>query len=151
MKNLVKDKDINKITPSTINGPLPEELKYFSWGAFIFTWLWGLPNKVRVSLVTLGLMILAPLFYYQSLETQQVAYFWIALLLTLCIPVTAFILGLKGNEWAWKYRKFKNIAEFKSVDRRWINGGMIWLIFWLIIAFIAFGYLYLSILVLVGS
>jgi hypothetical protein len=37
----------------------------------------------------------------------------------------AFILGFKGNEWAWKNKKWESIEEFKRVQKLWIKWALI--------------------------
>ncbi|NEQ62808.1 MAG: hypothetical protein F6K53_37755, partial [Moorea sp. SIO4A1] len=34
-------------------------------------------------------------------------------------PVMGIILGIKGNEWAWKSRRWKSIKTFKRHQRVW--------------------------------
>ena len=34
-------------------------------------------------------------------------------------------LGLKGNEWAWKHRKWESIEHFKKVQREWAKASFI--------------------------
>lgn len=68
--------------------------KDFNWGAFFGTWIWGLINK---SYKTLWILLLSytPIgFYYQLL------------------------CGFKGNEWAYKNRKWKSDEEFKSSQEK---------------------------------
>jgi serine/threonine-protein kinase len=40
-------------------------------------------------------------------------------------PVIAVILGVKGNEWAWKSRRWKSIREFKRHQRLWAIAGFL--------------------------
>lgn len=76
-----------------MNGPMPDELKRWSWAAFLMNWLWGISHNV-----------------------------WIALLcfvpfLNIVMP---FYLGVKGNELAWEHRKFESVEQFKEVQRKWM-------------------------------
>jgi len=79
------------------NGPFPDELKGWNWGAFGLTWIWGISNKVWLSF--LGFLPYGG------------------------FPM-AIILGIFGNEWAWRNRKFKDIAEFKEVQKIWASWGI---------------------------
>ena len=85
--------------PSTggLNGPFPAELRGWNWGAFLLNWIWGIGNSV-----------------------------WIALLsfLPFIGLIMLFVLGAKGNEWAWQNRKFDNVEEFKAVQRAWTRWGV---------------------------
>ncbi len=73
-----------------VTGNIPYDFrKDFNWGAFFGTWIWGLINK---SYKTLWIILLGwtPIgFYYQLL------------------------CGLKGNEWAYKNKKWKSDEDFK--------------------------------------
>jgi hypothetical protein len=80
-----------------MNGPMPDELKRWSWAAFLMNWLWGISHNV-----------------------------WIALLcfvpfLNIVMP---FYLGVKGNELAWEHRKFESVEQFKEVQRKWMYWGI---------------------------
>jgi serine/threonine-protein kinase len=35
----------------------------------------------------------------------------------------AIILGVKGNEWAWKSRRWKSVKAFKRHQRLWAIAG----------------------------
>ncbi len=73
-----------------ITGKYPYDFtKTFNWGAFFGTWIWGLFNKS-----------------YQTL--------WIFLLgLTPAGLSYAIICGLKGNEWAYKNKKWESDEKFR--------------------------------------
>lgn len=86
--------------------------KDFNWGAFFGTWIWGLINK---SYKTLWILLLGwtPIgFYYQLL------------------------CGLKGNEWAYKNRKWKSDEEFKRSQENQTIGFVVLTVF--VIPIIAF-------------
>ena len=78
---------------------IPEEVRGWNWGAFLLNWIWAIGNSVWV-----GLLALLPL-------------------LNLIIPV---VLGVKGNEWAWRSKRWDSLRHFKSTQRTWsIVGGII--------------------------
>ncbi len=85
--------------PSTqINyGSVQEEIKGWNWGAFLLGWIWGLGNKNYIAL--LGLIPGVNL-------------------------VMAFILGAKGNQWAWKNRSWESMEQFKQVQKIWSTFGV---------------------------
>jgi len=33
------------------------------------------------------------------------------------------VQGAKGNEWAWQYRRWESIEQFKQTERLWIYAG----------------------------
>ena len=80
---------------------IPEEIRGWNWGAFLLNWIWGLGNSV-----------------------------WIALLALIpyVVVVVAIVLGVKGNEWAWRRRKWDSIEHFKRTQRTWAKWGIILLI-----------------------
>ena len=77
---------------------VPEEVKGWSWGAFVLTWIWGIFNSVWIAL-----LCFIPFF---SL-------------------VWAIVLGVKGNEWAWRNKKWDSIEHFKSTQRPWNIAGIV--------------------------
>ena len=91
------------VTPENTSGQgelaiVPEEVKGWSWGAFVLTWIWGIFNSVWIAL-----LCFIPFF---SL-------------------VWAIVLGVKGNEWAWRNKKWDSIEHFKSTQRSWNIAGII--------------------------
>ena len=90
-------------TPENTSGlgelaTVPEEVKGWNWGAFVLTWIWGIFNSVWIAL-----LCFIPFF---SL-------------------VWAIVLGVKGNEWAWRNKKWDSIEHFKSTQRSWNIAGII--------------------------
>ena len=81
---------------------VPPEIKKWSWGAFFLNWIWGLGNNTYIALLCF-------------------------------IPfvniIMIFVLGAKGNEWAWKHRHWESVERFKKVQRKWAVAGLIvWVI-----------------------
>ena len=77
--------------------PVPDEIKGWNWGAFLMPYLWPFTNKVWI-----GLIALVP----------QVGW------------LMAIALGVKGNEWAWKSRRWRSIEQFKAHQRGWTIAGL---------------------------
>lgn len=73
---------------------LPPELTGWNWGAFFLTWIWGIGNSTFIAFLTF-------------------------------IPfvnlVMIFVLGAKGNEWAWQNKRWNNIEHFKKVQKLWAS------------------------------
>ena len=78
--------------------PVPDEIKGWNWGAFLFPQFWPLSNKVWIGLLT------------------WVPYVGWAM---------ALVLGFKGNEWAWKSRRWRSIQQFKDHQRGWTIAGLL--------------------------
>ena len=76
---------------------VPAEIKGWNWGAFFLGWIWGIGNSVWISFL------------------EFVPYIgWIM----------AFVLGAKGNEWAWRYKKWDSVAHFKRTQSTWAKWGI---------------------------
>ena len=91
------------VTPENTSGQgesaaVPEEVKGWNWGAFVLTWIWGIFNSVWIAF-----LCFIPFF---------------------CL-VWAFVLGVKGNEWAWRNKKWDSIEHFKNTQRSWDIAGII--------------------------
>ena len=75
----------------------PDQILGWNWGAFLFPWVWPLTNRVWIGLIA-----------------------WIP-----CVGyVMAIVLGMKGNEWAWKSRRWRSIEHFKAHQRGWAITGI---------------------------
>ncbi len=77
---------------------IPDEIKGWNWGAFLLTIFWGIGNRV-----------------------------WIALLFLIPIVhlVIWFYLGAKGNELAWRNKKWDSIEHFRKTQRKWMYAGIV--------------------------
>jgi len=75
----------------------PEELKKWNWGAFFLNWIWGIGNRVWIALIGLipGISI-----------------------------IMAFVLGAKGNEWAWRSKKWDDSEHFQGTQKIWAKWGI---------------------------
>ena len=71
---------------------LPEGIKGWSWGAFMWNWIWAIGNKTWI-----GLLCLIPYVGF----------------------VMAFVLGFKGRQWAWQNKKWDSVEHFQRVQRKW--------------------------------
>jgi hypothetical protein len=64
----------------------------------VLTWIWGIFNSTYIALLAL-------------------------------IPgvnlIMAFVLGAKGNEWAWRNRRWESVERFRRVQRNWAVAGLI--------------------------
>jgi len=78
---------------------MPDELKGWSWGAFFFSWIWGIFNNSFLTFLTF---------------VPVVNFVWV------------FVCGSKGKEWAWRNKKWDDIEHFKRVQRKW-SIAVLWL------------------------
>jgi len=108
----------------TENEQVPQEIKGWNWGAFMFNAFWGIGNKTYLPLLSLAPFI---------------GWIW---------PI---IVGIKGNEWAWKKSGYANVPEdirlFKATQATWNRAG----IFAFIIGVISFICFFLVLIVLLMS
>jgi len=88
---------------------VPEEIKGWSWGAFMLNWIWGIGNSTYIAL-----LMFVPFVNF----------------------VMIFVLGAKGNEWAWRNRTWRDVEHFKSTQRKWRNAGLVLLFIVMPIMFI---------------
>lgn len=79
---------------------VPPEIQGWNWGAFLLPGVWCLSNRVWI-----GLVAWADPTFIISLGVP-----WLTM---------GVILGIKGNEWAWRSRRWRSIAEFKAHQRKW--------------------------------
>lgn len=80
----------------------PPEIDHWNWGAFGLTWIWGIANRTPAAW-----LVLVPVAG------------WIGM---------PFVLGLKGNAWAWRNRQWPDVATFQRAQRAWAKRALIaWL------------------------
>ena len=104
-------------------GDVPPEIKEWNWGAFFLTWIWGIGNKVWLSLIAL-----IPLPFVGL--------------------AMGILLGIKGNEWAWQCKKWDSIEQFRHRQRIWMYWGIagfiapfVFILGWILIIIGLLGYL----------
>lgn len=73
-------------------GELPDGVGGWSWGAFFFGALWAISNRTWI-----GLLSLVPGIGF----------------------LMAFVLGVKGREWAWRNKYWESVEHFNKVQRYW--------------------------------
>lgn len=76
----------------TGQGPVPDGVKGWSWGALLLNWIWGPFNGTWIAL-----LCLVPYIGF----------------------VMAIVLGFKGREWAWKNKRWDSLEHFNRVQRLW--------------------------------
>lgn len=89
------------------NEDMPEELKGWNWGAFLLNWIWGIGNRTYIAL-----LMFVP---FVNL-------------------VMIFVLGVKGNKWAWHNRQWESVEQFKAVQKAWAVWGVVILVIGVLLA-----------------
>ncbi len=80
---------------------MPPEIRSWNWGAFFLSWIWGIANGTYIALLTL---------------IPYVGF------------VMVFVLGAKGNEWAWRNKRWQSVEHFRRVQRGWAIAGLVFFI-----------------------
>ncbi len=78
--------------------PVPPEIHGWNWGAFMLPGIWCLTNQTWIGLIS-----------------------WIPYVGF----VMPFVLGGKGNVWAWRSRQWSSVTAFKAHQRAWAKAGII--------------------------
>ncbi|WP_018248808.1 cytochrome c oxidase assembly factor Coa1 family protein [Orenia marismortui] len=76
---------------------VPKDIKKWNWGAFFLSFIWGIAHRVYFSL-----LFFVPLLGF----------------------IVPFILGFKGNEWAWKKEDWESVEEFRRSQKKWSRAGI---------------------------
>ncbi len=80
------------------NSAAPVEIRGFNWGAFLLSWIWAIGHSTWI-----GLLGLIPIVGF----------------------VMRFVLGFKGNEWAWQNRRYNSLEDFKKAQKNWAMAGLV--------------------------
>lgn len=88
---------------------IPPEIRGWNWGAAGLNWIWGVYHGVWLSLLSF------------------IPYVGIIMII---------VLGIKGNEWAWRARQWESVEQFQEAQRKWMPWGVVFLLL------SAFGFVY---------
>lgn len=80
---------------------IPKEIEKWNWGAAGLTWIWGVYHGVWLSL-----LVFLPFLNI----------------------IMIIILGIKGNEWAWRAEHWKSPEAFLAFQNKWKVWGIIFLL-----------------------
>lgn len=94
--NLAKRQENNSGQGKDIE--LPDGIKGWSWGAFLWNWIWAIGNRTWI-----GLFALVPYVGF----------------------VFAIVLGIKGRQWAWQNKHWDSIEHFQRVQKKWSFWGVL--------------------------
>lgn len=88
------------------DAPLPHELRGWNWPAFLLGPIWGVGH--RIWWTAIGFLALAPLV--NAGPRQAALLLWLAMML---------FLGFRGNELAWRARRWESVDKFMAAQQRW--------------------------------
>lgn len=93
--------------PSGNDPAMLSKLSGWNWGACVFTWIW---------MLYFGMQLWGILVLIGSV--------------TLCFvsPIASIVLGIKGNELAWRYKHFNDFEEYQKAMKDWNFGGIVFTI-----------------------
>ena len=98
---LVNNSGCGKVFDQSVK--VPEEISGWNWGAFWLPGVWCISNQVWIGLIAWA----------------DFSFITLPLTFGLTWPIVGIILGVKGNEWAWKSRRWKSIKDFQNHQRGW--------------------------------
>jgi hypothetical protein len=84
-------------------GEVPPEIKKWNWAAFLMPAVWGLFSGVPYTAILFGAALLPP--------TVQL----------IVMVVASVFLGAKGNELAWRGKKWRSVEHFKAFQKQWTS------------------------------
>lgn len=106
--------------------PPPGVAGGWNWGAFFFQWIWGLNHKAYITLITLALSTVSTVISTAmgpalgtASRSPSGAIGGLSIILGLVHFGVSIWFGIKGNEWAWRGRRFNDVGHFRLVQRRW--------------------------------
>lgn len=86
---------------------IPDSIeRKFNWGAFVLSWIWGLGNKTYLPLIVIPVAFIPLVGNF------------------ICLGL-AIWFGIKGNEWAWKNKKFESEEHFQEYQKKWAIASLI--------------------------
>jgi hypothetical protein len=90
-----------------------EQINGWSWGAFVFSWIWSFANGLP----------------FWGILTLLLSPVWLNI-------IPAIVLGVKGREYVWKTGKFATVDKFMQVQRKWDTAALIALAVLIMLIFI---------------
>ena len=101
------------------------------WGAFGLSWIWGIGNRVWITLIALALGAVGEVLgvsAFLSMRATGLPPHGPSTLVHTVLNVLALgfsiWLGLKGHSLAWKHRRFRNLEQFRATMRVWNKWGL---------------------------
>jgi len=109
------------VVPAALPDQLP--LRRWSWGAFVFTWLWGLFNGAYWPLLGL-LLALVPSIDLWRHALPGGGSVWVSTG-TLLYAAWSVVCGLMGERWAARGRRWLSAAQFRRRQHGWAVAALV--------------------------
>ena len=101
------DGESNENTSGIRGGEIPAGVKRWNWAAFLMTPVWGLFSGVPYTVLLFGAPLLDRIFPP-----------WVQ---AVVVVVASIYLGAKGNEHAWRGKKWRSVEHFKAFQKQWTS------------------------------
>ena len=85
-------------------GEVPRDIKRWNWAAFLMAPIWGIFSGVPIAALMFAVYL--PVFP--------------STLRFMILTGASLFLGFRGNELAWRGKKWRSVKHFKSVQKRWV-------------------------------
>ena len=85
-------------------GEVPRDIKRWNWAAFLMAPIWGIFSGVPIAALMFAVYL--PVFP--------------STLRFMTLMGASLFLGFRGNELAWRGKKWRSVKHFKSVQQRWV-------------------------------
>jgi hypothetical protein len=116
----IDDADLPPNTSGTKDGEIPPGVKKWNWAAFLMPAIWGLFSGVPYTIILFGAALLPTGVQFMVMLGASL------------------FLGFKGNELAWRGKKWSSVEHFNSFQKQWTSWAVkltiavgVLLIFWL--------------------
>lgn len=88
-------------TSGTKDGEIPPGVKRWNWAAFLMPAVWGLFSGMPYTVLLFGAVLLPTGFQL------------------IVMTAASLFLGLKGNELAWRGKKWQSVEHFRGFQKQW--------------------------------
>lgn len=106
LDNNISTEELVENTSGTKNGVVPQEIKRWNWAAFLMPSIWGMFSGVPLAVLLFGAVFLDQWLQFAVMIAG------------------GLFLGFKGNELAWRGKKWRSVAHFKAYQKQWRDGSI---------------------------
>jgi len=102
------------------DGAIPAGIRGWNWAAFLLAPIWGIFSGVPYTVILFGAFLLPPALQFSLVAAASV------------------YLGFKGNELAWRGRKWRSVEHFREFQSKWTSWSIrITILFGLVFLYLA--------------
>jgi hypothetical protein len=122
-----KKSGIDKYVERTYS--VPQEIKRFNLGAFMFSWIWAFAHRLwKIGAFYFLMLVVLPTIFEILAGVGYIeigAFLFIYIVLMIAGLAFSIYLGIVGNEAAWKSRRHDNVQKFLRAQRIWSIVGIV--------------------------